>query len=118
MLHATVQRVAEMIFARMAAGYTQPRAIPSVEGELFKPVTWQPLDDPSKYAVYVDPASFTIMSRTMLRKMALLLRKLNVVDRSAVLEAVGWPDADAVAKRMDQAEAAAAAAKAMGKGKK
>jgi hypothetical protein len=117
-LHGAVQKIAEMIFARMAAGYTQPRAIPSVEGEMFQPVTWEPLDDPSKYAVYVDPASFTVMSRTQLRKLSLLLRKLNVIDRKAVLEAVSFPDGDAVAKRMDQAEAAAAAAKAMSKGKK
>lgn len=108
MLHAVVQNLAEMIFARMAFGYTQPRAIPAVDGEQFKPVTWEPLPDPEKYALYVDPASFTIMSKTMLRRMSLLLRKLNVIDRKATLEAVGWPDADTVAKRMDQSEQMAA----------
>jgi len=111
MIHGVVQRLAEMIFARMAFGYTQARAIPAVDGEQFKPVTWEPLQDPERYAVHVDPASFTIMSRTMLRRMSLLLRKLNVIDRRAVLEAVGWPDAAEVAKRMDDSEAAAALAK-------
>jgi hypothetical protein len=111
MLRDVVQRMAEMIFARMAFGYTQPRAIPAVAGEEFQPVVWEPLLEPDKYAIYVDPASFTIMSKTMLRRMSLLLRKLNVLDRKAVLEAIGWPNADAVAKRMDQAEAMAAMAK-------
>lgn len=117
MLHAMVQRLAEMIFARMAYGYSQPRAIPCVDGEEFKPVVWEPLPDPRKYAVYVDPASFTVMSKTMIRRMSLLLRKMNVIDRKATLTSIGFPDADAIASRMDKAEAAAAAAK-MSKGKK
>lgn len=111
MLRDVVQRMAEMIFARMAFGYSQPRAIPAIAGEEFKPLIWEPLAEPDLYAVYVDPASFTIMSKTMLRRMSLLLRKLNVLDRKAVLEAIGWPDADAVAKRMDQAETMAAMVK-------
>lgn len=108
LLHAFVQRLAEMIFARMAAGYTSPRAIPSVEGESFKPVNWQPLEKPENYAVYVDPASFTVMSKSMLRRLSVVLRKMNVIDRKATLEAVGWPDSEAVAERMDKAEAQAA----------
>lgn len=115
MLHATVQRLAEMIFARMANGYAQPRSIPAVDGEDFKPIVWEPLDDPRHYALYVDKGSFTVMSKTMLRRLSLLLRKLNVIDRKAALTAIGWPDADAVAKRMDDAEAAAAQAKLMAK---
>lgn len=117
LLHATVQRLAEMIFARMAFGYSAPRAIPAVDGEQFKPVVWQPLDDPEKYAVYVDPASFTVMSRTMLRRMSILLYKLRGIDRKALLEHIGFPDADAISGRLDQAEKLAAMAK-MAQGKK
>jgi hypothetical protein len=111
MLHAFVQRLAEMIFARMAAGYTTPRTIPTVEGEAFKPVQWEPLPDPEKYAVYVDPASFTIMSKTMLRRMSVLLYKLRGIDRKALLEFIGIPDAAAISKRLDEAEKLAALAK-------
>lgn len=110
MLYYTVQRLAEMIFARMAANYMTERVIPAVEGESFKPVTWKPLDRPERYSVYVDPASFQVMSRTMLKRVGLALYRLKAIDRKSLLEAMGWPDWEEVAGRIDQGEAAAAKA--------
>lgn len=115
MLYYTVQRLAEMVFARMANGYLTPRVIPAVEGEMFRPVTWNPLPDPQKYHVYIDPASFQVMSRTMLRRLGLALYKMRVVDRKSLLSVVSWPDADEVAGRMDEMEKQIAMAKAKGK---
>lgn len=111
LLYHTVQRLAEMIFARLASGYLTPRTIPAVEGEEFKPVEWQPLERPERYSVYVDPASFTVMSRTMLRRLGLALYKMKAVDRRALLESLSWPDWEQTAKRLDEAERLAALAK-------
>lgn len=111
MLYYTVQRLAEMIFARMAYGYTTERNIPAVEGEKFSAVKWKPLERPDKWAVYVDPASFTVMSRTMLKRLGLALFKLRAIPRESLLEAIGWPDWQKAAKTMSESEAMAAAAK-------
>jgi hypothetical protein len=115
MLYYTVQRLAEMVFARMANGYLTPRVIPAVEGESFQPVTWNPLPNPEKYHIYIDPASFQVMSRTMLRRLGLALFKMRVVDRKSLLEVISWPDGEQVATRLDQADQAAAMAKAKAK---
>ncbi len=111
LLYYTVQRLAEMIFARLANGYMTPRMIPAVEGEQFKPVEWQPLERPERYSIYVDPASFMVMSRTMLRRLGLALYKMKAVDRRALLESLSWPDWEQVAGRIDQAEKLAALAR-------
>lgn len=110
LLYYTVQRLAEMIFARMASNYMTERVIPAVEGESFKPVTWHPLDRPERYSVYVDPASFQVMSRTMLKRLGLALYRLKAIDRKSLLESMGWPDWEEVSKRIDDAEAASAKA--------
>lgn len=110
-LYHVVQRLAEMIFARMAAGYTVERVIPAVEGESFKPVVWKPIERPERYSVYVDPASFQVMSRSMLRRLSLALYRMNLIDRRAALEVLGWPDWEKVANRVDEAEKMAAMAK-------
>jgi hypothetical protein len=107
--------MAEMIFSRMVYGYTTQRSIPAVEGETWKPAIWEPIDDATNYSVHVDPASFTVMSKTMLRRLGLGLYKLRAIDRKALLNRVEWPDADAVADRMAKAETAAAQAKIMAK---
>ncbi len=117
MLYHTVQRLAEMIFSRMANGYLTERVIPAVEGESFKPVTWKPLDKPDKYNVYVDPASFQIMSRTMLRRIGMALFKLRAIDRKSLLESISWPNWEQTATAMDQAEQEVAKIKAL-KGKR
>lgn len=110
-LYFAVQRLAELIFSRMAYGYTTPRAIPATEGEAFKPVLWTPLERPERYAVYVDPASFQVMSRSLLRRLCLALYRMGAIDRRAALESLGWPDWEAVAGRLDQAEVAALSVK-------
>lgn len=117
MLYYVVQRLAEHIFSLMAYNYTTPRVIPSVEGEHFAPAMWRPIENPNDYHVYVDPASLQIMSRTMLRRLGLALFRLRAIDRRSLLETLGWPDGEQVAGRMDQAEAAAAQAKLLAKGK-
>jgi hypothetical protein len=115
LLANTAQRLAEMIFAHMAWGYTTERSIPAVEGERFEPVTWTPLEKPDAYRIYVDPASFTVMSQTLLRRLSVALFKLRGIDRDALLERLGWPDWQAVSKRMQEADQMMAYAKEKGK---
>lgn len=111
MLHQAVQRLAEMVFARMARGYTTKRHLPAVEGQAYKDVEWEPLDSPEKYSVYVDPASFTVMSRTMLRRLGLMLFRLKAIDRKSLLESLSWPDWQETSDRLDKMEQLAAMAK-------
>lgn len=113
MLYHTVQRLAEMIFARMAHGYLTERVIPAVEGESFKPVTWKPLDKPERYNIYVDPASFQVMSKTMLRRIGMALFKMRAIDRKSLLESIGWPNWQQMAMSMDQADQEVARLKAL-----
>lgn len=115
MLQRIAQRLAEMIFARMAWGYTTERVIPAVEGEKFSPAVWQPLARPDDYRVYVDPASFTVMSQTLLRRLGVALYKLKAIDREALLERLGWPDWPAVSERLNKAAQMEAYMKAKGK---
>jgi hypothetical protein len=119
-LYHCVQRISEMMVARMIRKYTIPRAIPATEGEEFKPVVWQPVEDPydTDWSVYVDPASFQVMSRSMLRRLGLALYRMGAIDRKAVLEALGWADWEEVSKRMDEAEKAMAMAQMQAKRKK
>jgi hypothetical protein len=113
MLYAAIQRLAEMVFARMCYFYTTPRTIPAVEGEEFRPVTWTPVEHPEQYAIYVDPASVNIMSRTLIKRLGVALYKLQAIDRKALLENVGWPAWSEVAKRMDDMDKAKILSEAM-----
>lgn len=115
MLYYTVQRLAEMIFARMASGYMTKRVIPAVDGESFKPVTWTPVDKPEQYQLLVDPSSFQVMSRTMLKRLAMALYKLKAIDRKALLERIEWPGWEQVSERLDKQEQQAMMAKMMSK---
>lgn len=108
MIYGVVRRLAEMIFARMAYGYTTRRVIPAVEGEEFKPVIWEPIPNPERYRTYVDPHSFQVMSRTMLKRLGLALFKLRGIDRGSLLETLGWPDWQRVSNRMAEGEKQAA----------
>ena len=76
---------------------------------------WEPVDvnvDNIKgYSVYIDPASFQVMSRSMLRRLSLALFRMNAIDRHAALEMLGWPHWEEVAKRMNEADKAMAMAK-------
>jgi hypothetical protein len=117
-LYHVVQRLAEMIFARMASGYSVERVIPAVEGETFAPVVWKPIERPERYSIYVDPASFQVMSRSMLRRLSLALYRMNLIDRRAALEVLGWPDWEKVSDRVDKAEQLSAMAKLESKRKK
>lgn len=116
-LYHAVQRLCEMIFARMVREYTTTRYIPAVEGEKFEPIKWEPVERPERYAVYVDPVSFQVMSRSALRRLCLALYKMQAIDRRAVLETLGWPDWEAVAQRLDKNEQMMAMAKLQARSK-
>jgi len=118
-LYFAVQRLSEMIVARMMENYTIPRVIPATEGESFQPVIWEPVQmDPNKhpgYAVHIDPASFQVVSKSMQRRLSLALYRMGAIDRRAALETLGWAHWEDVAERMDNAEKMAAMAKLQSK---
>lgn len=121
-LYFATQRLSEMIVSRMMENYTLPRVIPATEGEKFEPVIWEPVDvskDGGRgYAVYIDPASFQVVSRSMQRRLSLALYRMGAIDRRAALETLGWAHWEDVAKRMDEAEKMAAMAKLQSKSSK
>lgn len=114
-LYFAMQNLSEMIVSRMMENYTLPRVIPATEGEEFKPVIWEPVDvtrsNGKGYAVYIDPASFQVVSRSMQRRLSLALYRMGAIDRRAALETLGWAHWEDVAQRMDEAEKAMAMAK-------
>lgn len=121
-LYYAVQNLSEMIVARMLENYTLPRVIPATEGEKFEPVVWEPVDITKNngrgYAVYIDPASFQVVSRSMQRRLSLALYRMGAIDRRAALETLGWAHWEDVSERMDQAEKAMAMAQMQSKAQK
>ena len=111
LLHVAVQKLVSQMFYRMAQYYTMPRIIPFVTANEWKPVPWEPINTPEDYGVHVDPASFTLRSKTLLQRLTLALAKMGKVSTEYTLKTLEMPDAKAEAQKADQELAMAAQAK-------
>jgi len=112
---ATV-RLVEKIFATMADFYTTPRLIPYFLEEQWQPLMWQPLNNADKYAVHVDPNSFTVQSKSMIKRLAIGLRKAGAMPVEDLYRILEFPRGQEIAQRLHQELAAAAQAKQGQKG--
>jgi len=101
MLHQSVQKLVTQMFYRMAQYYTMPRMIPFVSGSDWKPVPWQPINKPDDYGVHVDPASFTLRSKTLLQRLTLALAKMGKVSTAYTLKTLEMPDAQTESQKAD-----------------
>lgn len=111
MLHVSVQKLVTQMFYRMAQYYTMPRMIPYAAGSTYSPVSWNPIVDYHAYGVYVDPASFTLRSKTLLQRLTLQLARMGKVSTGYTLKTLEMPDAQAEAQKADWELMAAAQAK-------
>ena len=111
MLHVAVQKLVTQMFYRMAQYYTMPRMIPFVSASEWKPVPWEPINKPEDYGIHVDPASFTLRSKTLLQRLTLALAKMGKVSTEYTLKTLEMPDAKNEAAKADQELAMAAQAK-------
>jgi hypothetical protein len=102
LLYQSVQKAVEMIFARMSQFYTTPRHLPYIEGGKWQTVKWEPIADPSTYAVHVDDSTFQVKSKTMVQRIALALARMNKYPTARLLKALEIPDADKVAKELKE----------------
>lgn len=111
LLHVSVQKLVSQMFYRMAQYYTMPRAIPNGSASDWTVVPWNPITNPKDYAVHVDPASFTLRSKTLLQRLTLALAKMGKVSTEYTLKTLEMPDAKAEAQKADTELAMAAQAK-------
>lgn len=101
LLHHSVQKLAEMILARMAQFYTTARGLAYVApGGKWESVPWRPLDEPQGYSVHVDPASFTVRSKSMMQRLYLQLAKAGKIGTPDLLKMLEIPNAEEVGERM------------------
>src|SRR5262245_25786207 len=123
-VYRSVQRLVSMIFARMAQCYTAPRVLPYYTGGEWRAVDWEPLGaDPfqtiKQYTVHVDPNSLMLRSRVLNQKMHLALAKMNKMPTARLLKELDIPDAENVAKELQQElQMMAQAAQAQRKGRR
>lgn len=111
LLHVAVQKLVTQMFYRMAQYYTMPRMIPYGTASDWTPAPWEPINKPEDYGVHVDPASFTLRSKTLLQRLTLALSKMGKVSTEYTLKTLEMPDAKNEAAKADQELALAAEAK-------
>ena len=100
LLYQSVQRAVEMIFARMAQFYQTPRHLPYVEQGDLHTIKWEPIMQPEDYAVHVDEDSFSVRSKTMVQRLALMLAKMGKLPDEELLKTLEFPNAVEVAKKL------------------
>lgn len=103
LLHNSVQKLVEVIFAGMARFYQDSRIFPNSRGDRWEPIEWKPITGkPEDYIVHVDPASFQVRSRTMLQRLYFTLARLNKIPDEELLQALDIPDAENVSAKMSE----------------
>jgi hypothetical protein len=101
-LHGAAVRFYRKLFAAMARFYTAPRLLPLVVNEEWKPIMWTPLLNPEQYATHVDPRSFSIQSKLLIKRLSLALAKMGKVDDQTLLETLEFPNATEIAQKAQQ----------------
>lgn len=123
-LHKGTHRLASKILARMGEFYTHPRFMPYVQNEMWSPIQWTPIVDKwQDYAAYIDPNSFSVQSKTLVKRLAMTLARIGrMASDEDLYKVLEFPDGKGIAKRnMQQLELAAQAnqkQKASGSGRK
>lgn len=101
LLHNSVQKLVEVIFAGMARFYQDSRVFPNSRGDRWEPIQWKPITGrPEDYIVHVDPASFQVRSKTMLQRLYFTLAKMNKIPDAELLQALDIPNADELSQEL------------------
>jgi hypothetical protein len=101
LLHNSVQKLVEVIFAGMARFYQDSRIFPNSRGDRWEPIQWKPVTgSPEDYIVHVDPASFQVRSKTMLQRLYFTLAKMNKITDGELLQALDIPNAEELSQEL------------------
>lgn len=99
-LYKGVHRLVSKLLARMGQFYVYPRVLPFIQHEQWAPVEWEPLRDWRQYAVYLDPNSFTIQSKTLTKRLALMLARMGrMASDEDLYKILEFPDGQGIAQR-------------------
>jgi len=120
LLHNSVQKLVEIIFAGMARFYQDSRIFPNSRGDRWEPIKWEPVKGkPEDYVIHVDPASFQVRSKTMLQRLYFTLARLGKFPDDELLQALDIPDAEGIGQKLaNQLKLQALAGLKQKKGKK
>jgi hypothetical protein len=105
LMQPSVKLALEMVYETMLQ-YQNPTMFPYPSAEkdqALEFIKWSGARDPDEidnWELLVDPSSIKAMSSAMARQYALLLRNAGLLDVLSTLEAIGWPDAENVAKKV------------------
>jgi len=101
LLHNSVQKLVEIIFAGMARFYQDSRIFPNSRGDRWEPIKWEPVKGkPEDYVIHVDPASFQVRSKTMLQRLYFTLARLGKFPDDELLQALDIPDAEGIGQKL------------------
>lgn len=100
LLAYSVSEIANLLYDMMATHYRKERAYASSEGG-FSVSTWKPYmgEGARNIKLHIDQNSLMPISQAAMRQMAPMLKESNSIDTETLLEALGVPDAHAIAQR-------------------
>ena len=113
LLAHSIHEAANLVYDMMATHYTKERAYASSEGG-FAISTWKPYYGIGARTakLHIDPVSLLPISQAAMRQIAPMLAETGKIDTETLLEALGVPDAAAIAARTSRELALAALQKA------
>lgn len=101
-LHQSTQKVVSKIWARMAQFYLTERHLPFISDGEWQPVKWKPLENRERYRIHVDPASFTVQSELMLKRLYFALARMGKMPTEDLLKELKIPRAKEIAQKVQQ----------------
>lgn len=107
LMQPSVKLAMEMVYETMLQ-YQNPTMFPmpsADKDQALEFIKWsgaKNIDDIDSWELLVDPSSIKAMSSAMSRQYALLLRNAGLLDVLSTLEAIGWPDAEKIAGKVNQ----------------
>lgn len=107
LMQPSVKLALELVYETMLQ-YQNPTMIPFPSAEkdqALEFVEWsgaKNVEDIDNWELLVDPSSIKAMSSAMARQYALLLRNAGLLDVRSTLDAIGWPDAESIATKVQQ----------------
>jgi len=116
-LYMAVHKLVAKLLARMGQFYTTPRILPFAQGDEWQPVLWEPLREWKQYSAFIDPSSFSINSKTLTKRLALMLAKMGrLASDEDLFKILEFPNGQAIAERNKQALQLQAQARQASKG--
>lgn len=103
----STQKASEMVFYLLVKFFGERRGLkfPTMEDGDFQMQEWQPISDMSAWNIMLDPGSLEVMSAKNLRKTALALKQMGVINNETLLSTIGFPGAKEIAEEGNQENA-------------